>query len=224
MIIHYCATTESSSRQWYTSYQSTFRLFSRLALASPLTQIYPTDWEPLVSFFHLPSDIVCTYPLNEMDTSKLNLRCLNLAAPIANCNQFERVKAGFYTVAVACTSLLIFLRVRAVFEKNRYIVVFFAISWLAVFGSCLTVTQGRQGGEIGPTNYCITLHLQEYISSSVIAPLANDTLVFLAISWKLMKNTHVEDGVKAGFRAIVFGDSMPAFSRALLRDGQVYYL
>lgn len=59
----------------------------------------------------------------------------------------------------------------------------------------------------------------------MIIPVVNDTFVFLAISWKLMRNAYVEEfNIKGRIRTMVLGDYMPAFSKGMLKDGQSYYL
>ncbi|KAF8154826.1 hypothetical protein B0H34DRAFT_718046 [Crassisporium funariophilum] len=145
-------------------------------------------------------------------------------APTGNCASFEKGLDWLYPIAIPATSLLFFFRVRAVFDRNNYVVGFFAFMWLAVLGGCLTVTQGVVGVHIGPTNYCLNGSLAPYVSAAAIIPLVNDTLVFLAITYRLMSNAHRDYSIKDGVRVLVFGDYMPAFSRALLQDGQVYYL
>ncbi|KAH9476051.1 hypothetical protein JR316_0011621 [Psilocybe cubensis] len=52
-----------------------------------------------------------------------------------------------------------------------------------------------------------------------------DTLVFLAISWRLAKNAHVEvGGIRGGIKMAILGRYLPLFSRSMLIDGQKYYL
>jgi len=96
--------------------------------------------------------------------------------------------------------------------------------WLAVLGACLTVTQGIKGTTLGPTKYCINDGLASYVAAAAIIPLVNDTLVFFAITWKLMRNSHRGYTIKEGVRAFVFGEYLQPFSRALMQDGQIYYL
>lgn len=48
--------------------------------------------------------------------------------------------------------------------------------------------------------------------------------LFLAISWILAKKSIHQSNLQHGVRAMVFGDYMPTFSRALLQGGQLYYL
>lgn len=129
-----------------------------------------------------------------------------------------------YTVALASNTLLFFFRVRAIYDRNLYVTLFFGFLWLSVIAGALTTTQGIKVVELPPTTYCIGAGLQPYVGAAIIIPLVNDTLVFLAISWRLMRNSHIEDSFKNGFRAFAFGKFMPAFSRGLLQDGQAYYL
>ena len=60
---------------------------------------------------------------------------------------------------------------------------------------------------------------------SVIIPLVNDTLVLLAVTIGLVTNTQLQDPtLKEGIRTVMYGDYLPAFSRAILRGNQMYYL
>jgi len=96
--------------------------------------------------------------------------------------------------------------------------------WLAVLGTCITVTRGVTGINIGPTNYCLNFALKDFVSSAGIVPLINDTLIFFAISYKLMSNTHVNYDIKTGVKTFLYGEYLPAFSKSLFQDGQMYYL
>ena len=127
-------------------------------------------------------------------------------------------------MAIISTASLFFFRVRAIFDGNRWVVGFFAFMWLAVVAGMLTVTTGVTGAAIGDTKYCLNAKVESYVGAASIIPLVNDTLVFLAISYRLVTNSHMEYKWKDGFRTLVFGDYLPAFSRALLQDGQRYYL
>jgi len=145
---------------------------------------------------------------------------------IENCVLFEKVIDWIYPVAVSSTSLLFFFRVRAVFADNKKVIGFFAFMWLAVVAGCLTTTQGITGSNIGITNYCTTVKMEDYVEAGAIIPLINDTLIFLAITWRLMGIAAVDNvhSFKTGFRILAFGDYMPSFSRAVKQDGQLYYL
>ncbi|KAF9045141.1 hypothetical protein BJ165DRAFT_1528051 [Panaeolus papilionaceus] len=146
------------------------------------------------------------------------------AAITNDCNHFFHIVSAFYPLAIPMTALLFLFRVRAVFDRNNYIVAFFTFMWLAVLGGCIAVSQGVTGANIGPTKYCINAAFKPYIGAGGIIPVVNDTLVFLAISWRLLSNARVQMGLQTTMKAFVSGDYLPAFSKAIFQDGQVYYL
>lgn len=90
--------------------------------------------------------------------------------------------------------------------------------------ACVTVIVGVDGVNIGPTQYCIDGEVEAYVTAATIIPLVNDTFVFLAISWRLFSNSYARPTFKDGLRVLIFGDYMPMFSKAMLHDGQAYYL
>jgi hypothetical protein len=102
---------------------------------------------------------------------------------------------------------------------------FFGGFWLAVLGVCLAFVLGVNAMNIGLTRYCnFGAQVKPFAGAVVIIPLINDTLVFLAISWCLSCNSYARRTLKDGIRILVFGDYLPLFSKAMLQDGQVYYL
>ncbi|PPQ94179.1 hypothetical protein CVT25_003816 [Psilocybe cyanescens] len=145
-------------------------------------------------------------------------------APVGRCARFEMALNVFNTIAIPITSILFFIRVRAIYEGNKFVSAFFALMWLAVLAGSFSTTQGVTGTAIGPTSYCMISQMSPYVVAAGVIPLVNDTMIFLAISWRLMRNSLHHVNFKHGVRAIIFGDYMPVFSRALLQDGQIYYL
>jgi len=141
-----------------------------------------------------------------------------------HCMKFVMAAHWTYPLAIAGTTLLFFLRVRAVFNRNKFVVAFFAFMWIAVLAGNLTTMWGIVGAKIGSTNYCTITHVEPYIASASVITLVNDTLVFLAITWRLMGHSYVDNSIRTGFRIFAFGEYMPALSKALLQDGQAYYL
>jgi hypothetical protein len=130
-----------------------------------------------------------------------------------------------YVICIPATSLLFFFRVRAVFSGSKYIIWFFSFMWLAVLGSALTVPQAGFATRIGSMRYCTTrIILQPFTVVCVIVSLVYDTLVLLALTVGFVMNTHRELTLKQGVRTMMYGDYLPAFSRTMLRDNQMYYL
>ena len=127
-------------------------------------------------------------------------------------------------VAVPSNSLLFFFRVRAVFKANKYVVAFFALIWLSTFGS-FTVPFSIGGEHIGTTNRCINSNIKPSSSVGIIVSTVNDTLVFVAITYRLVVyNTSVSNTWRMRLKVLFSGEGMGGVSKALLQTGQLYYL
>lgn len=100
----------------------------------------------------------------------------------------------------------------------------FSVLWLAVLGASLTVIWTLHGIHIGNTKYCTYDRFQPYGSSSNIAIAAFDTCVFASVSWRLLANAPPASGQGSASGFGLFGRYLPQFSRAILQDGQQYYL
>lgn len=110
------------------------------------------------------------------------------------------------------------------YGNNLYVTIFFSFMWLAVVAGSVTSTQGVTLVPLGTTNYCTNGRMDEYVIASGIIPLVNDTLVFIAITWRLVRGSRRGLARTNGSWSFIFGKHLPAFSRSLLQDGQVYYL
>jgi len=144
----------------------------------------------------------------------------------SKCAMLDMLVVIFYCTALIFTSLLFFFRTRAVFNTYPWVVAFFAGLWLAILGGCLgfiiVIVPLNPASNRDPI--CINSGINPFIAATTIIPLVNDTLVFLAISWRLSLNSHYPETLESGIRLLIFGDYLPAFSKALLQDGQAYYL
>ena len=146
-----------------------------------------------------------------------------LAAPISNCFNTLIAVSVFFVFAISSTSLLFFLRARAVFLSNPLATAFFGVLWLGVLGGSLTSIPGIRGANLGPTRYCTIGMIRFYSVAAAITPLINDSIIFFAISWRLCANI-APPTLRNDVKTMVFGDHLPAFSKSLLQDGQVYFL
>ena len=129
-----------------------------------------------------------------------------------------------YPFTIPLTVLLFVMRVSALYNNNKYVVVFFSITWLSVLAACIAVPIGAIGTQIGTTKYCIEDKTPLAAKLSSFCPFLHDSLVFIATSWALMRSSYSEVNVKNGFRVMVLGRHLPAFSKSILRDGQAYFL
>lgn len=147
------------------------------------------------------------------------------AAPLGkHCGVLQTTACALFHIAFSSTAFLFVLRVRAIFSHNKYVVTFCFILWLSVLATSATVATVRGSSPLGPTPFCYPKPTKSYISSSPITLAISDTFVFLAISWHLLANSWFCIERRPSLKDIVLGKYLPAFSRALLQDGQVYYL
>ncbi|KJA18070.1 hypothetical protein HYPSUDRAFT_145589 [Hypholoma sublateritium FD-334 SS-4] len=145
-------------------------------------------------------------------------------APTGNCVHFETIDDVFYPISLSCSALLFFFRLRAIYNRNRIVVFCFFILWCGLLTCTIFIPAGILGGTIGPTKYCVDEDVPNSAYAAIIAPLVHDTLVFIAISWRLVLNARIEGDLKQNFQVAMFGKYLPAFSKGLLLDGQRYYL
>ncbi|KAF8898043.1 hypothetical protein CPB84DRAFT_1781227 [Gymnopilus junonius] len=133
-----------------------------------------------------------------------------LTAPLQHCDNFPRV-AVLYAVAIPSTSLLFLFRVASLYTWNKTVAVLFSVLWLAV---------------VGTTHYCrVDSHLEPYVALSCITLFVYNLLVFSAAGWRLLYLSEVEPSIaNDSIKVKVFGRYLPAFSRAVLEDGQAHYL
>ena len=146
-----------------------------------------------------------------------------LAAPIGNCDYIRRV-SFLYAVALPFTVLLLVFRVVALYRNNKYAIAFFGLSWLAFLANSIVVSLGVTGIQIKNTPYCLEAKPQTQSILGVIGPIVHDTLIFIATAWAFMKNSYIKANVDNVLDVMVLGRHLPAFSRSLLRDGQLYFL
>ncbi|KAF9470122.1 hypothetical protein BDN70DRAFT_944548, partial [Pholiota conissans] len=144
---------------------------------------------------------------------------------ISNCNTIEKIGVAFYPISLSLSALLFFIRLRAIYNRDRLVVAIFFFIWLGLLGTTMSVPITVHGSNLGNTGECIDAHFPntaEY--AAILSPLIHDTLVFIAIAYRLVQNAYVEMGFKNGMVIALSGKHLPAFSRGLLKDGQKYYL
>ncbi|THU98148.1 hypothetical protein K435DRAFT_38204 [Dendrothele bispora CBS 962.96] len=151
-------------------------------------------------------------------------------ARLSDCQAAVIVLEAFFFSAMAATTLLFFFRIRAIYSQNRWVVAAFFLLWLANLGCSTTDFFLGNGFHIGPTKYCVILEVKiAYALIPAVAVLVHDTIIFTAISLKLYAQSKIGVNRKGESRAelakdLISGRKLPKFSRAILLDGQVYYM
>jgi hypothetical protein len=131
-----------------------------------------------------------------------------------------------YPFAIPLTILPFVVRIFALYRNNKYVIAFFSVTWLSVLGSCVVMPIGIISITSGTRKYCLQNKLLSMPALRIFL-FIHDSFIFLATSWALMRNSYQSDaglGVKKGIRVMVLGRHMLPFSKAILRDGQAYFL
>lgn len=115
------------------------------------------------------------------------------------------------------------------YRNKKWATSFFLLTWMvavvAFTSEAWYSAKLQVVANIGPTNYCITLELPDYTVVASIIPFVYETIVFSAISMRLATVSMTEPSTgKEWMKLALFGDYLPAFSKAMLQDGQLYYL
>ena len=142
---------------------------------------------------------------------------------INHCKLLEVILQSCFVFSRAPIALLMYFRVCAVYNMNKIVVLFFGFTWLSVVASAATIYVSLEGTYIGPTTYCTVVVKHDYIISTSVIGLVNDTLIFLAIMYKLgtadirrSLTSQISNAWKPTGR-------LQSFTRIFLQDSQIYY-
>ncbi|KAJ7350856.1 hypothetical protein DFH08DRAFT_117890 [Mycena albidolilacea] len=144
--------------------------------------------------------------------------------PIPNCQAAMIIFNCGLLFASSASSFLFFLRVRAVYGGRPLVTWIFGFLWVCVVGAAITVPIGTKAIKVGGS-LCLVSKVPAYAGAAATVLMVNDTLVVLAISYRLLTNTHRDNaGVGERLRAFFSGANLHAYSMAVFRDGQKYYM
>ncbi|KIK66917.1 hypothetical protein GYMLUDRAFT_157361, partial [Collybiopsis luxurians FD-317 M1] len=157
---------------------------------------------------------------------------------VAGCSVKNIILDCFLPVGISSSSLLFLLRAYAVYNGNKHIPALLAFLWISVLAASLTVPVSTSAASEPISLPAASLSIpaststpsppivgsctsRQFGRATVIVATVYDTVVFTAISYKLMSHGFRQSH---GIKSWLFGTNLPAFSRAMLRDGQKYYL
>ncbi|KAJ7744696.1 hypothetical protein B0H16DRAFT_1727256 [Mycena metata] len=150
------------------------------------------------------------------------------AYPLQDCTVAYAAFNVFCPIGVSGTASLFFFRVRAIFDSELLPTIIFGCLWLAVLASSITTTVAVGAIGLGDPTVCVAVprHFPPVLFAfSGIAITVNDTIVFFAISYRLITNFQAEQQAPGEQVKVLFsGANLPAFSKSLFMDGQMYYL
>ncbi|KAJ7301962.1 hypothetical protein DFH08DRAFT_759861 [Mycena albidolilacea] len=145
--------------------------------------------------------------------------------PLPACNTAFLAFNSFYPITVTATAFLFFFRVRAIYRASRLATLIFGFLWLSVLATSTTIPISGRAISFGDRPQCIVAHGAAYNGSSGVTITVHDTIVFFAISYRLVSNFAQEDQTRGEkIRGLFSGANLPAFSKALFNEGQMYYM
>jgi len=134
------------------------------------------------------------------------------------------IQGTFLALAQITTSLLFLFRIQAVFRDNKPVLALFYLLWLAVVAFSIILPFHLHAMHIGPTLACINNGVTSFAEGFIASVIAYDSAVFIAITYRILVFSVLEEGKKARVRAFFGFQNLPAVSRNLLSGGQHYYL
>ena len=149
-----------------------------------------------------------------------------VSTSVKDCQAITLYSAWFAAFAIPLNGLLFFFRIRAVFNDAKSVVLFFAFLWVAVLGCSLAGPFGVKAAYLGEVESCVDILIAKFVSLGPITSWIYDTLVFIAISTKLVsfsfptKKTTWRERLKCFWT----GPERGFITRTVLQTGQLYYL
>ncbi|KAH8102168.1 hypothetical protein BXZ70DRAFT_57653 [Cristinia sonorae] len=140
-----------------------------------------------------------------------------------DCESYVKGIGSFASLGILFNSTLFLYRILAIFHGRRLIISFFVFLWIGTFACSLTAPFSLGGTHIGTTKLCIPYRVKSYGTAGIVASGVNDTLVFIAITFHLLSGMPVK-GLSGRVKNFFSGAGMGRLSRAILHDGQKYYL
>lgn len=140
-----------------------------------------------------------------------------------HCEYFRSVQSLF-AVAVMSSTLLFVIRSCALYNKNKFVVSFFTLSWLVVCGLNIALLINSEAIHADNAKLCIRIVSKSQLFVVITYQFVHDTLVFLATSWAFLPISYGDIDITNGLKVLVTGRYLPAFSRSILHNGQAYYL
>lgn len=192
------------------------------AWVSDLFISWPQEQRMLIKHRRSLPDIV--YILSRLTTGFfITSVCIYGLAPVGRCHVINQVQGWGAAFQVPMSSLLFFFRIRAVFHGQRFLIGFFGLMWLSIVATSLIAPFALKTMPIGDTGYCVNNRLHSEGISAYIIQAVYDTLVFVAITAKLLRVSRQDDSTP-WWKLLVKGEGMGMVSRIMLQTGQIYYL
>jgi hypothetical protein len=102
-------------------------------------------------------------------------------------------------------------------------VLFFGFTWLIAIAGATTPFRAMKSTYIGTTKYCTSMVKDDYLIALSLTDLVNDTLILLAIMYKLGVADIRRSPTSRTSGAWKPPGRLHMFTRVFLQDSQIYY-
>jgi hypothetical protein len=140
--------------------------------------------------------------------------------PLSSCWMFSQMIAAANVLIMPAVCGLFCIRLNAVYSYNKYIMIIFGLCWLAILAIFIFDTVTVLSRFSQSTGCFVVEHSDAW---GYIATAVYDTLMYLAISWRLAWFAP-SNGWQSRTKSFFTGGGLSGLSKVLLRSGQVYYL
>ena len=140
------------------------------------------------------------------------------AAPVNTCYDSRAWKILDRPLLTLCPIHIsaLLLRTRAVFDR-------YPLLFLRVVAGCCGRMRACHCWTRRILDQQNTVSVDEsslFVKIATVVPVTNNTLVFLAVTWRLHHNSYSRPTLRNSLQVLIFGDYLQRFSGAMLQDGQ----
>ncbi|KIM86339.1 hypothetical protein PILCRDRAFT_4842 [Piloderma croceum F 1598] len=151
---------------------------------------------------------------------------LNYSSNIKSCTIFTRLIGACNIIIMPAISGIFFVRLCAVYSRDKWVIIFFGSCCVAILGIFIFDTAAvlsQSMSQFTDDNTQFTCFAVQHTDVwGYIATAAYDTLVYIAISWRLA-SFGMSDHWKSRVKTFVTGGELSGLSKVLLQSGQAYY-
>lgn len=159
-----------------------------------------------------------------LDGVEVSLTFCATAANLNDCRSYRAAAAACFIVFTTSTLFLSYIRVCAVWNRSKTVILIFGMLWLASLASSLTTVRGLTILRL--EQLCLPETAGDFVAAAVVVPTINHVFVFSTITYGLCRTRSQPSllDFRKGYRLYILGDTLPDFSKALLQSSQLCYL
>ncbi|KAF9528981.1 hypothetical protein CPB83DRAFT_906466 [Crepidotus variabilis] len=170
--------------------------------------------------------ITCLYAISRFSTLAFVLQDLLSQYVLAtNCQFWTTFSSIFFVLAHASTSAMFLVRASVVYNRFRWLIVFFAFAWVVAVCGCTLIFIATTTMHLGPTHLCLGGIKGPYLMATIFIQCAYDTIICGAITYKLgveNRDEYVSGRWKPWRLPVTM--NFHRLEQRFMQDSQIFYL